>query len=970
MEVEQQKSSMSKIRVSKIKNNIEQELGKNVSTQQIAETCRKLNISFKDHEQMGIHYNSVLAETDAQRIAKAFKDQPGGAPKPKAAPPARETHSSSAPAPSTETPSRPEASAPRIERTDSSHRENRSPASSAASTANTNTSDRPVRTDRPDRPERGDRPVRTDRPDRPERGERPIRSDRPDRGDRPPLRDYTKPRPVGTDGRSSRPPGTRGERPIRSDRPDRGDRPPLRDYTKPRPVGADGRSSRPPGSRAERPIRSDRPPLRDYTKPRPVGTDGRSSRPPAGAGAGRGRTTTPTTEDRPERIDRPPQRDYRGGSSTRGPGGAPGRPGGAPGGPRFGPNRGPAGRFPTGPKRGRRKRSKYKKEKLELQKQELKVELSPEEKIIELHTNITVTELAVKMQIGVAEVMKALFMKGMVTNINQALELETAEAVAKDLEYEVLMPTTKEKEEMEKPKLVAIKPTLDQDPAKLHARPPVVTIMGHVDHGKTSLLDYIRKTKVTEGEAGGITQHIGAYMVKVDGRDVAFLDTPGHEAFTAMRARGAQVTDIAIIVIAADDGIMPQTVEAINHAKAAGVQIIIAVNKMDKPGADLDRSKQQLTEHELVAEEWGGDAVIVPVSAKTGEGVDDLLEMIVLLSDILELKSNPDKPASGVVIESQLEKGRGSVGTVLIQNGTLKQGDAFVVGPISGRVRAMTNEHGKKLKEAGASYPVEILGFADVPTAGDIFQVVKNDKTAKSMAETRKFEIEEEARNRNRMNLSSLYENMLVGSVKELSIVVKTDVQGSIAAIRQSLEQLTTEKVHVHVIHAATGEISQHDVMLATASDALVVGFNVKADNNAERIAEQEQIEIRYYEIIYKLIEDIENAMEGMLEPEMVEVEMGKAEVRAVFKISKAGTIAGSYMLEGKAERNCQVRVKRGEELLHTGRLSSLKRFKDDVKEVGNGYEFGLAVKDFNDLVEGDIVEFFQIKARHEIAKA
>lgn len=596
------------------------------------------------------------------------------------------------------------------------------------------------------------------------------------------------------------------------------------------------------------------------------------------------------------------------------------------------------------------------------------MELAPEDKIVELHQHITVGELADKMQIRSGEVIKALFMKGMMTNINQALELETAEMVAQELGYEVILPSATQKEEG--PQVAPQPLPVDEDPDTLKSRPPVVTIMGHVDHGKTSLLDRIRESRVTEGEAGGITQHIGAYMVKLNDRPIAFLDTPGHEAFTAMRARGAQVTDIAILVIAADDGIMPQTVEAINHAKAAKVQIIVAVNKIDKPGADLDRAKQQLTEHELVPEEWGGQTVVVPVSAKTGEGVDDLLEMILLVADLLELKANPDKAAQGVVIEAKLDKGRGSVGTVLIQSGTLRQGDAFVVGPVWGKVRAMTNERGEKLKKAGPSVPVEIIGFQDVPTAGDILQVVATDKEAKAIATKKLEQQQDDARSRSRVNLSNLYENMQEGKLKELNVVVKADVQGSVDAIKQSLERLSNEQVQIRILHGATGEISEYDIMLASASDALVVGFNVKADNNAKNVAQQEQVEIRFYSIIYKLIEDIQNAMEGLLEPEMIEVSIGAAEVRAVFKISKMGTIAGSYMTEGRCERNARVRVVRNGEVLHTGRLSSLKRFKDDVKEVGTGYECGIGVKDFNDLVEGDRLEFFLIQARHEVAKA
>ncbi len=605
------------------------------------------------------------------------------------------------------------------------------------------------------------------------------------------------------------------------------------------------------------------------------------------------------------------------------------------------------------------------------QYQERIEQAEPQEKIVELHQNITVSQLAEKMGVSASEVIKALFMKGVVTTINHILELETAEMVAHELGYEVVMPSASKSVKVAHPHVQVVPPPANEDPTRLKPRPPIVTIMGHVDHGKTSLLDYIRKTKVTDAEVGGITQRIGAYLVHVDEKPIVFLDTPGHEAFTAMRARGAHVTDMAILVVAADDGIMPQTIEAINHARAAKVQIIVAINKMDKPGADPERVKQQLTEYELVPEEWGGETVIVPVSAKSGQGVDDLLEMILLVAELMELKANPDKAANGIVIESKLDKGRGAVGTVLIQSGTLKAGDAFVVGSVWGKVRAMTNERGKHLKKAGPSIPVEILGFQDVPEAGNILQVVKSDKIAKAQALENAAKQETDSRSRSRINLSNLYENVKEGKLKELNVVLKADIHGSVDAIRHSLERLSDEKIQLHIIHAATGEISEYDIMLASASDALVVGFNVKADNNARRVAEREQIEIRHYDIIYKLIEDIENAMEGLLEPEMVEHTIGEAEIRAVFKVGKQGTaIAGSYIRDGKCERSARVRVWRKEEVIFTGKISSLKRFKDDAKEVGTGYECGIGVQGFNELEVGDRLEFFQVMARHEISKA
>jgi len=895
---------MSKTRVSKVRNEIQSELGMDISYEQIAKMCKQLNIAFKAHSEMGIHYNSVIAETDGNRLIAAFREKTA----PQKAAPAKASPKTEA-VPTQTNP--PQAATPAPRQAQSEQRPNQRPEQ---------------------RPEQ-----RSDhRPERRPQGASPQASyGRP--------YDPSQPRPPRPQGASPTPTASYG-RPY--------------DPSQPRPPRPQGAS--PGGARSEyRPQGAS-----------PSSTTDRPQRSYDGGGQ-RGGAARPATR-KPEQYPSP--------AGQGGP--ASGRPGsmgtGGPSAGRGGPNRGgghTANRSSFGPSAGRKgKRSKYKQEqrRINQQQRENQVPLPPEERIIELHHSITVGELAEKMQIPAAEVIKALFMKGMMTSANHMLELETAEMVAQELEYEVLMPSASEqKAASEAPKkIVAAAPVLiNEDPTKLKHRPPVVTIMGHVDHGKTSLLDYIRKSKVTAGEAGGITQHIGAYMVDINGKPIAFLDTPGHEAFTAMRARGAQVTDIAILVIAADDGIMPQTIEAINHAKAAKVQIIVAVNKIDKPGADLERAKQQLTEYELVPEEWGGDTVIVPVSAMTGAGVDDLLDMILLVSEMMELKANPDRRAVGVVIESKLDKGRGAVGTVLIKNGTLKQGDSFVVGPVHGKVRAMVNERGKQLKKAGPSFPVEIIGFQDVPTAGDILEVLKTDKESKAQAAANREKLEDENRGNSRLNLSNLYENMKDGKVKELNVVVKADVQGSVDAIKQSLERLSSDKVQLRILHGATGDISQYDIMLATASDALVVGFNVKSDTNAERVAQQEHVEVRYYSIIYKLIEDIENAMEGLLEPEMVEVAIGAAEVRAVFKISKLGTIAGCYMVEGRAERNARVRVVRGGEVIHTGRISSLKRFKEDVKEVGTNYECGIGVKDFNALQEADRLEFFLIQARHEIAK-
>lgn len=599
-----------------------------------------------------------------------------------------------------------------------------------------------------------------------------------------------------------------------------------------------------------------------------------------------------------------------------------------------------------------------------------------EKKPIPLHQNITVKELAEKMSLSVADVIKTLFMRGIVTTVNHSLELETAEMVVHEHGFESVLPSANPKSaeniELER-KLSHRIPKVShegEDPTKLRPRPPVVTIMGHVDHGKTSLLDYIRKSKVAAGEAGGITQRIGAAQVMIDNKPIVFLDTPGHEAFTAMRARGASVTDIVVLVVAADDGIMPQTIEAINHAKASGVTIIVAINKIDKDGADPERIKQQLTEYQLVPEEWGGDTVILPVSAKSGQGVDELLEMILLVAEIAELKANPFKKAQAVIIESRLDRGRGPVGTVLIQSGTLRRGDHFVVGPISGKVRAMTNEKGQHLKEAPPATPVEIIGFSDVPRAGEIMYAVESDKKAKEMADKNRLSAESnDPRLRNRVNLTNLYENVKDGKLKELNIVLKADVHGSVDAIRHSLERLSDEKIQLKIIHAATGELTESDIMLASASNALAVGFNVKADSNARRVAAQEHVEIRLYEIIYRLTEDVQKAMEGLLQPAQIEVEIGHAEVRAVFSVGKGGMVAGCYIQDGRCERNARMRVWRQDKVVYTGKVTTLKRFKDDVKEVGTGYECGISSTNYNEFQTGDRLEFFLIQSKQEASR-
>ena len=493
------------------------------------------------------------------------------------------------------------------------------------------------------------------------------------------------------------------------------------------------------------------------------------------------------------------------------------------------------------------------------------------------------------------------------------------------------------------------------------ARPPVICVMGHVDHGKTSLLDAIRSTNVTSREAGGITQHIGAYVVEINGQGITFLDTPGHEAFTAMRMRGAQSTDIAVLVVAADDGVMPQTIEAINHAKAAGIEIIVAINKIDKPSANIDRVKQELIEYELVAEDWGGSTVFVPVSAHTGEGIENLLEMILLTAEVKELKANPKRKARGLVIEAQLDKGKGPVATVLVQKGTLHVGDVIAAGSSHGKVRAMIDDKGRRVKEALPSTPVEILGLNDVPNAGEIFVACENEKEARSFAETfisqGKEKLLEETRAK--MSLDDLFSKIQAGSLKELNIIVKADVQGSVEAMRQSLLKLSNEEVIVKVIHGGVGAINESDVILASASNAIIIGFNVKPDNTAKSIAERENVDVRLYRVIYNAIEDVEAAMKGMLEPVFAEKVIGHAEVRQTFKSSGVGMIAGSYILDGKFQRGCSCRVSRDGEVLFDGALASLKRFKDDVKEVNAGYECGLVFEKFGDLQEGDQIEAY-----------
>ena len=569
---------------------------------------------------------------------------------------------------------------------------------------------------------------------------------------------------------------------------------------------------------------------------------------------------------------------------------------------------------------------------------------------------IVVSELASRLKATVAEVVKKAFLMGSMITANDTIDFDTAELLAMEFNAKV-----------EREVVVTIEEQIiddsEDDDANLVTRAPVVVVMGHVDHGKTSILDAIRHANVTEGEAGGITQHIGAYRTMVNDRPITFLDTPGHEAFTTMRARGAQATDIAILVVAADDGIMPQTIEAINHAKAAGVTVIVAINKIDKPGANPEQVKQQLTEYELIPEEWGGDVICVPVSAKTKEGLDELLESVLLVAEMKELKANPDRAAKGIVIEARLDKGRGPIATVLVQNGTLNAGDTVVAGTCLGRVRAMTNDKGETVKTAGPSVPVEIIGLDEVPVGGDVFNSVTNEHLARQLVNQRKNERKEEIFNaQTKVTLDNLFDQMKQGEMKELKIIVKADVQGSVEAVRQSLEKLTNEEVRVNVIHGAVGAVNESDVMLANASNAIIVGFNVRPDANAQSIAERDGVDMRMYRVIYDCIEEIESAMKGMLAPKTREVELGTAEVRNVIKIKSVCTVAGSYVKKGKIQRNGMVRVVRDGIIIADDNIASLQRFKDSVKEVAEGYECGICLEKFSDLKEGDIFEVYAIE--------
>ena len=807
--------------------------------------------------------------------------------------------------------------------------------------------DRPARAERPVRPA-GDRPAQSARPaaDRPVRadrpaGDRPVQNSRPageghPAGDRPARTD----RPV----RAERPAGEgrpNGDRPVRSDRPMRaerpaGDRPARTD----RPTGdRPARSDRPAGDRQPRGDRGDR---RQGGKPF---ENGRGGRPERGGRDQRQGGAGPRSDRRDSRRDdvgtpmMEQQKSQRNKAKDK-------------------ERDNKKKEYRDEAFEGKGKKGRKQKQVAEVKKPQPKQEEKKEEKIkqIVIPEVLTIKELADKMKVVPSVIVKKLFLQGKVVTVNQEIDYETAEEIA--LEFDVLC----EKEEV----VDVIEELLkedEEDESLMVKRPPVVCVMGHVDHGKTSLLDAIRHTNVTDREAGGITQHIGAYMVEVNGEKITFLDTPGHEAFTAMRMRGANSTDIAILVVAADDGVMPQTVEAINHAKAAGVEIIVAINKIDKPGANIERVKQELTEYELIPEDWGGSTIFVPVSAHTKEGIPELLEMILLTSEVLELKANPNRAARGLVIEAQLDKGKGSVATVLVQKGTLHVGDAIAAGSAHGRVRAMMDDKGRRVKEAGPSQPVEILGLNDVPNAGEVFVGCDSEKEARNFAETfiaqNKVKLLEETKSR--MSLDDLFNQIQEGNLKELNIVVKADVQGSVEAIKQSLLKLSNDEVVIKIIHGGVGAINESDVILASASNAIIIGFNVRPDSTAKEIAEREGVDLRLYRVIYNAIEDVEAAMKGMLDPVFEEKVLGHAEVRQTFKASGVGTIAGAYVQDGIFERNCKVRLVRDGIVMFDGPLASLKRFKDDVKEVRAGYECGFVFENYNDIKEGDHVEAYKM---------
>ncbi|NCB76344.1 MAG: translation initiation factor IF-2 [Negativicutes bacterium] len=731
------------------------------------------------------------------------------------------------------------------------------------------------------------------------------------------------PRPQGQ--QAPRPQGQQAPRPQgqQAPRPQGQQAPRPQGQQAPRPQWQQG--PRPQGQQAPRPQGQQAPRPQGQQAPRPQGGGGQQApRPQQGQQNFGGQ-------------QRPGGGQRSAGQQQRSPGGPQRRQGGTGGGQRFNNQRG-------GNQRGGQRFAPA------APKQEM-----PKPKQIRIGESLSVKELSSKLGRDVGEVIKKLMMMGVMATINQEIDFDTACLLGEEFGTAVeALPPEEDPTEVKE---------IEDDPKSLQPRPPVVTVMGHVDHGKTSLLDVIRKTHVTEKEAGGITQHIGAYQVVYQGKKITFLDTPGHEAFTAMRARGAQVTDVAILVVAADDGVMPQTIEAINHAKAAEVPIIVAINKMDRPGANPDQVKQQLMEHGLIGEEWGGDTIMVPVSAHQKTGISDLLEMILLVAEVQELKANPNRNAMGTIVEAQLDKGRGTVATVLVQKGTLAIGDAIIAGSAYGRVRAMVNDRGERVKKAGPSMPVEVLGLTDVPEAGDVLIVVDDEKTARTVAEKRQDKKRsEEIKESQKVSLDDLFKQIQDGQIKDLNVVIKADVQGSVEALRQALMGLNTnEEVRVIIVHAGVGAINESDVMLASAANALIIGFNVRPDGNARKTADAEKIDIRTYRVIYDAINDVEAALTGMLASQYKEVILGRAEVRMVISVPKT-VVAGSYVLEGKITNSSQVRILRNGIVLHEGTVEALRRFKDDVKEVAQGYECGISVEKFRDIKEGDIIEAFMME--------
>ncbi len=794
---------------------------------------------------------------------------------------------------------------------------------------------RQARQDRPARPAQAGRPA-GERPVRPERGDRPVRPSQPSAENRP-VRPTGENRPVRPAQASA---GPAGERRMSGE-----NRPPRTASQANRPAGENRQN---PEGRQNRTERGERQGQRSFGENRPSGDrrgprqerGGRDQR-PGGQGQRTDRRGDSRREDR-ESLSAPiveQQKNQRNKAKNK-------------------ERDNKKKEYRDDSFEGKGKKGRKQKQVAEVKKPQPKQQEKKEEQIkqIVIPEVLTIKELADKMKIVPSVIVKKLFMQGKVVTVNQEIDYDTAEEIA--MEFDVLC----EKEEV----VDVIEELLkedEEDESLMVKRPPVVCVMGHVDHGKTSLLDAIRHTNVIDREAGGITQHIGAYVVEVNGEKITFLDTPGHEAFTAMRMRGANSTDIAILVVAADDGVMPQTVEAINHAKAAGIEIIVAINKIDKPSANVERVKQELTEYELIPEDWGGSTVFVPVSAHTKEGIPELLEMILLTAEVMELKANPNRAARGLVIEAKLDKGKGSVATVLVQKGTLHVGDAIAAGSAHGRVRAMMDDKGRRVKEAGPSQPVEILGLNDVPNAGEVFVGCESEKEARNFAETfiaqNKVKLLEETKSK--MSLDDLFNQIQEGNLKELNIVVKADVQGSVEALKQSLLKLSNDEVVIKIIHGGVGAINESDVILASASNAIIIGFNVRPDATAKDIADREGVDMRLYRVIYNAIEDVEAAMKGLLDPVFEEKVLGHAEVRQTFKASGVGTIAGAYVQDGIFERNCSVRLIRDGIVVFDGPLASLRRFKDDVKEVRAGYECGFVFENYNDIKEGDQVEAYKM---------